>query len=210
MKVDLPALTDSYDTFVFDFDGVIKDSVPAKSNSFELLFSSYPDVIPRIVAHHLSNGGIPRSEKIPLYMSWCGIDLTPSNITNYITEFSSIVVSLVVDSPYVPGIFNYLEYLSSRSKFLYILSATPQQELQDIVSSLSLSFYFQPDNIIGHPSPKSAVLQSLSTSSSVIFFGDSFSDYKASITSSTDFVFCFTNPSIDSSNISASSIPNFL
>ncbi|WP_071961579.1 HAD hydrolase-like protein [Synechococcus sp. RS9916] len=196
MQFDLRASIDNYDTFVFDFDGVIKDSVPAKSKAFSLLFSSYPSVLPRIVAHHLANGGISRDYKLPLYMSWCGIDPSDINVSTYTSSFSSIVSSLVINSPFVLGIYNYLEFLSSNSKRLYILSATPQQEIIDISLALQLTQYFSTKNIYGHPATKSSILQRLSLTSPVLFFGDSLSDFQSSIDSNVDFVFCSTNPSV--------------
>ena len=52
----------------WDFDGVIKDSVPVKTEAFRKLFLSYgADITDKVVKHHLANGGVSRFKKIPYY-----------------------------------------------------------------------------------------------------------------------------------------------
>jgi phosphoglycolate phosphatase-like HAD superfamily hydrolase len=56
-----------------DFDGVIKESVEAKSAAFVHLFEGFgDDVSKRVRSHHEANGGMSRFEKIPMYLGWAG------------------------------------------------------------------------------------------------------------------------------------------
>ena len=53
---------------IFDFDGVIVDSVGIKSDAFAHLYNSYGTQIEnKVVEHHEKNGGLSREEKIKYY-----------------------------------------------------------------------------------------------------------------------------------------------
>ena len=53
---------------IFDFDGVIADSVDVKTQAFIKIYSKYgKSVVKKVVDHHESNGGISRFEKFYLY-----------------------------------------------------------------------------------------------------------------------------------------------
>ena len=59
-----------YNLIIFDFDGVIKNSLEVKSKAFERLFESYGKLITKkIKAHHKKNEGLSRYKKIPIYLS---------------------------------------------------------------------------------------------------------------------------------------------
>ena len=56
------------DSIIFDFDGVIVDSVHIKTEAFIALYSTYPDHIKnKVKLHHLENTGISRYKKIYFY-----------------------------------------------------------------------------------------------------------------------------------------------
>ena len=53
---------------IFDFDGVIAESVHIKSSAFSDLYKSYgEDIVKRVVKHHEANGGMSRYKKIRYY-----------------------------------------------------------------------------------------------------------------------------------------------
>ena len=53
---------------VFDFDGVIVDSVPIKTEAFRELYWPYgEEVVHKVAEHHIKNGGLPRSKKFKIY-----------------------------------------------------------------------------------------------------------------------------------------------
>ena len=54
---------------IFDFDGVICESVNVKTIAFKKLFADYPEHQDRIVEYHLVNGGISRYEKLRILQS---------------------------------------------------------------------------------------------------------------------------------------------
>jgi beta-phosphoglucomutase-like phosphatase (HAD superfamily) len=100
---------DSYQMILWDFDGVIKDSVEVKSLAFEELFKPYGEkVVRKIVAHHESHGGMSRFEKIPLYLSWAGVKISSDLVRIFCNRFSQLVSGSVVESPWMPGVYEYL------------------------------------------------------------------------------------------------------
>ena len=53
---------------IFDFDGVIAESVQIKSDAFASLYEQYGDnIVKKVIEHHEANGGMSRFEKIRLY-----------------------------------------------------------------------------------------------------------------------------------------------
>ena len=51
--------------FIFDFDGVIVDSVDIKTEAFGEIYSHYgPSISEKVKSYHIENGGLSRYEKI--------------------------------------------------------------------------------------------------------------------------------------------------
>ncbi len=184
----------NYKLIIWDFDGVIKSSNEAKSSSFTDLFVDIDQKVKKkIEYHHYQNGGVSRYKKIPIYLSYNGISVTQENIDFYAQKFSNIVVRKVIESEWVPGIPKVFDLIENEgfSKNV-ILSATPQSELEFIIEKLKIGKYFI--EIIGTSSNKSLNILRLLESNSIqpnecVFIGDSYSDYKASLTSNIDFIY---------------------
>ena len=53
---------------VFDFDGVLAESVDIKTRAFALLFRDEgEEVVRKVIDFHLKNGGVSRFEKIKFF-----------------------------------------------------------------------------------------------------------------------------------------------
>ena len=53
---------------IFDFDGVVLESLNVKTNAFKKLYEPYgSDISKKVVEHHLENGGVSRFDKIKFY-----------------------------------------------------------------------------------------------------------------------------------------------
>jgi phosphoglycolate phosphatase-like HAD superfamily hydrolase len=145
-------------TVVFwDFDGVIKDSVEVKSTAFEKLFLPYgAEIALRVRRHHEANGGISRFEKMPLYLSWAGLPVAGRRVQEFCNEFSVLVLQAVVDSPWVPGVREFL--LSQHAQQYFVLvTATPQAEILQILDILGIGACFR--EIHGAPAKKSETIR---------------------------------------------------
>jgi len=160
----------------WDFDGVIKDSVEVKSEAFERLFSPFGNQTSRkIRAHHEANGGMSRFDKLPIYLGWAGQNLSKQNIDKYEKKFSLLVKEKVINSDWVAGVYSFLKSNYKKQQF-FLLTATPQQEIEDIVSKINISDFFI--EIIGSPVKKKDAIKRIMVNFSIapeesLMIGDS-------------------------------------
>lgn len=178
-----------YKYFIFDFDGIIKESIEAKTKSYINLFSEYKFAIPLIKEHHHNNGGISRFEKIPLYLNFCKLTTTKRLVDHYLKKFSENVFQLVIDSNWVPGVLEFIEEIEDKKK-IYIVSATPEDEIRIISKKIGLNVPLS--NIYGSPSSKIKNINKFfkkKCKNDYVFFGDSFSDSIAANEFSIDFAY---------------------
>lgn len=141
----------------WDFDGVIKDSVGAKSEAFEELFRPYgKGLAARVREHHEAHGGVSRFEKIPLYLAWAGEQATEERIREFCDRFSALALQAVIDSPWVAGVREYLALNHPRQYFV-LVSATPQAEIEHILEVLGLAPWFR--EVHGAPKKKANALK---------------------------------------------------
>jgi phosphoglycolate phosphatase-like HAD superfamily hydrolase len=140
----------------WDFDGVIKDSVEVKSEGFERLFLPYgKEVASRVRRHHEAHGGMSRYQKIPVYLEWVGEVVTPAAVEDFCSRFSQMVLQAVIDSPWVPGVREYLRAHSARQCFV-LLTATPQEEIETILGALGIAACFA--EVCGAPRSKAQAI----------------------------------------------------
>jgi len=182
MKNSLKQLLNDSSTIFFDFDGVIKDSVDIKTSAFKELFSTYDqNIVDLIESHHIENGGLSRFDKIPLYLSWAGESVIKENIDKYCQKFSMLVMQSVIDSPWVPGVRQFLKSNYDKKNFI-IVTATPKDEIDEILKKLGMSDFFIA--VYGSPIPKNDALNSALRDfkidqSKALMIGDSYSDFEA-------------------------------
>ena len=175
----------------WDFDGVIKDSVAVKSDIFEQLFLPFGAAISaRVRKHHEANGGISRFGKIPIYLEWSDQILSTELIDEYADKFSQLVKHKVIDSKWVAGILDYLNKNSHKQQF-FLVTATPQQEIEEILSALNIIHFFK--EVIGSPSNKDEAIKYLLhrykvTPDQSIMIGDSITDYNAATKNRVPFI----------------------
>ena len=177
---------------IWDFDGVIKDSVLIKSNGFEKLFEPYGlKIVNKVKKHHKENEGISRYVKIPLYLSWISKDMSKKNIKIFYNKYSEIVFDKVIKSPWVPGVKVFLEK-NPYNQIFVLISATPENELKKIISKLKINKCFKA--IYGSPKIKlnqiKKILKKFNISSKdTLMIGDTISDYNAAKSNNINFIF---------------------
>lgn len=166
----------------WDFDGVIKDSVEVKSDAFEQLFVPYGgEVASRVRQHHEAHGGMSRFEKMPIYLGWAGQGIDKETIDIFCERFAGLVQQAVIDSPWVPGVSEFLLRNHDRQRFV-LVTATPQEEMERILAALAISHCFQ--EVHGAPKRKSASISDVllrwhCPPAHALMIGDSESDFKA-------------------------------
>ena len=179
-----------YNCVFWDFDGVIKDSLKVKTQSFIEIFSQFDEGLQKkIKEHHLNNAGISRFIKIPLYLEWAN-QLNDENEKKYLEEFKKITVQKVIDSPWTEGVIKILKGKRNYQKF-YIVTGTPQEEIEYILSKLNIKEIF--DEIFGSPSNKTTVVERIIKKTGLsneeyLMIGDGITDYEASRNNEIDFL----------------------
>ena len=182
---------------IFDFDGVIAESVHIKSDAFASLYKQYGDnIITKVIEHHEANGGMSRFEKIKLYHgSYLNKAITNKEIEELATQFSKLVVKKVIDSPYVPGVFKFIQ--KSYEKYnLFISTGTPTNEMEEILIGRGIAEYFI--EIHGSPEEKSVHISKIMSKynyqpDELIFYGDANTDIEAAKQSNVPFVLIKNN-----------------
>jgi len=177
---------------IFDFDGVIAESVQVKTDAFAALYVTYgKDIVDRVVEHHESNGGMSRFEKIKIYHGlFLNKTITEGEITDLANQFSELVVEKVIAAPYVIGALEYIQKCYKQYK-LFISTGTPTEEMKQILEGRKIAQYFT--DIFGSPVKKNVHINNIESryglrSNELIFYGDSNSDLDAAENANIAFV----------------------
>ena len=170
--------------FVFDFDGVLADSVNIKADAFAEMYRKFGrDTEDKVITHHMTNGGMSRYEKFKFYHSeFLNITLTLTDLNLLSSRFSSIVFDKVVKAAEIPGAEKFLENVCGYGKLCVVNSATPEGEIKAIIEERGMNAFFS--HVVGSPSSKNENLMKLLLlhkvePSNAIFFGDADADFLA-------------------------------
>ncbi|MFM7600942.1 MAG: HAD family hydrolase [Pseudanabaena sp.] len=181
-----------YDAIVFDFDGVLVESVDVKTQAFGALYAEYGDrIVERVKAYHLLHGGVSRFEKFRYYHEvLLGKTLTKEEELRLGNLFSQYVEDAVVEAVYVSGAYEFLEN-NYQSIPLFVASGTPDQELKRIVSRRKMSDYFV--SVHGSPAQKGDIIQNILSqynfvADRVLMVGDAIADYEGAIAAGVKFI----------------------
>ncbi len=202
MRKQKKAILDMIKAFIFDFDGVIVDSVDIKTKAFARLFEDEgKEIVDKVTSYHLNNAGISRYEKLKhIYKEIINKPLSRETFRELCRRFESMVVENVINAPFIKGADEFLKGNATRFKF-FLVSATPQEEIQVITRRKNIRVFFK--RIYGAPiqkaeAVKDILLKEKLRSCDVIYVGDALSDYEAAkdnslrfiaVTSSADSVF---------------------
>lgn len=180
------------DAIIFDFDGVLAESVDVKGQAFyELYEDAGKDIQDKVLAFHEANGGVSRYDKIRYYeQTLCGRTPTEESVQSRAERFSQIVEQRVIESDWVKGAKDFLE-THSHTIPCYIASATPEDELRRITDRRMMSHYFE--GIFGTPKKKSANLKMIIedngySAERVLMIGDAITDFDAAQINGTQFL----------------------
>jgi HAD superfamily hydrolase (TIGR01549 family) len=177
---------------IFDFDGVIVDSVDVKAQAFAALFHDCSADIQRcVIDFHRRFSGMSRYEKIQrLYKQFRDQVLTLQEVEEQVEKFSKICFEKVVRSAYIIGAHEFLSTYSSQYD-CYIASGTPEEELRAIVEQRHLTAYFK--GVFGTPREKTAICRAILDQkgyrpNQTVMIGDTLVDYKAAVACGMHFI----------------------
>lgn len=181
---------------IFDYDGVIAESVHVKTEAFAELYMPFGNkVVNSVVKHHEANGGMSRFEKFKIYhKDFLKQDLTESDIDKLSQKFTDLVLQKVIDSPFVRGAFEFISNNYTYYDF-FISTATPTEEIESILLSQDIRKYFL--EVYGSPEKKdihiSKILQKHNyKNDEVVFIGDTPSDRDAAVKNKIHFIGRYT------------------
>ncbi len=175
----------------FDFDGVILESVDIKGWAFGKLFENHTEHVDEIVAFHFANGGMSRFDKFRcIYKNILNKPLPDEEFDALCFKFSDLAFKRVLKCEFVPGALEFLEKHYKKTK-LYIITGTPQDEIERIVDIRGLGKYFK--GVYGSPTGKAfwakkIIMQEKLNYETTIFIGDAMSDYNAAMENKVKFV----------------------
>jgi len=178
-------------SIIFDFDGVICESVDIKTKAFRKLFEDHPEHVDKIVEYHMRNGGLSRFEKFKvIFKDFLKEPLTEERSKELGENFSTYVYDAVIKAPLVKGSKEFLEKYYQRFS-LFIVSGTPQEEMRDIVQAKGLAKYFS--KVYGSPKGKGELIKTVLNENefeknNVIYVGDSMTDYDGAKEAGVDFI----------------------
>lgn len=181
-----------FDAIVFDFDGVLVESVDVKTRAFAALYAEFgPEIERQVIVHHLANGGISRHVKFKHYHeNLLGLEYTETIGKTLSAKFSRLVVDAIVAAPFVAGAQVFLENFHRRLP-LFIASGTPNGELREIVHRRGMQQYFE--SIHGTPATKGEIIKDIVRSkvlapARVLMVGDALADLDGAREAGTAFV----------------------
>lgn len=176
---------------LFDFDGVLAESVNIKTEAFRQMYLSHgADFAQKVVDHHLVNGGMSRYEKVKVYNGeWLGEVMNQEKIQLLSQTFSDLVVDGVVNSKEVIGTSDFLN--SSLDYKKYIITGTPTIEIQTILERRNMNHFFE--KIYGSPEKKDFWVKEILKNENIlpeqcVFIGDALADYNAATGNNITFI----------------------
>ncbi len=195
--LQLENFLNNYNFFIWDFDGVIKESLEVKGSAYIDLFKNKITNLEKqkILNHHNQNIGESRYTKIPKYMEFCSVIINENAINKYLNKYSEIVAHKVVNSPWVEDVRDFLEK-NAKLKNFFLVSSTPQLELELIIKELKFDQIFK--EIYGEPHKKQVTFRKIlrehnEKNNNFIALGDSTVDYNAAKSNKVDFLLRQTN-----------------
>jgi len=169
---------------IFDFDGVILDSVPLKTEAFRKLFADYTiEKVEKLIEFHLENGGVSRYEKIKYFFNvLLNKNINDDLILEYAKKYSRLTKKELTNSKYL--INDSFEFIKQNyQKYnMHIASGADENDLKYICNKLNLTRYFITIN--GSPIKKGEIIKNILKSykykkNETIMIGDSITDFDA-------------------------------
>lgn len=178
---------------IFDFDGVIIDSMHIRDYGFRKIFRNYPkEKVEKLIRYHRLNGGLSRFDKIKyFYNTILEEEISDDKLYKYTEEFSIIMKDKLISEDIL--IHDSIKFISknyNRYNF-HIASGSEENELNYICNKLNISSYFK--SIYGSPMNKVDIVKKIINENNykneyTILIGDSINDYEASLKNKIRFI----------------------
>lgn len=187
---------------LWDFDGVLMDSMSVRDEGFRKVLAQYPEQqIIDLMSYHHANGGLSRYVKFRYFFEQIRKEEADEALLRKLAiEFSDIMLDLLIDPALL--IKDSLNFIKRHYKHIpmHIVSGSDGDELRFICKQLQIDHYFQ--SIHGSPIPKKELIYNLLKrmnyqASKTVLIGDSINDYEAAIANALFFL-GYNNKELDS------------
>lgn len=183
---------DTIKNILWDFDGVLMDSMPVRDKGFEIVLKEHSkEEVERLMQYHRQNGGLSRYVKFRYFFEKIkGRKINEEEVNEYASRFSEVMYENLIDENLL--IENSLQFVRGNYKQynMHIVSGSDQKELRHICQKLGIDKYF--NSIHGSPTPKKKLVKDLLLENQykleeTILIGDSINDYEAAVENGISF-----------------------
>lgn len=162
-----------------DFDGVIVESNQIKDRAFSKIFGGLPQH-EQIMSYHRLHNHVCRQDKFRHILgSILKEPFREAEVAELSKKFSELTREEIIKCSFVKGAEDFIKHFSSKYP-LYVVSATPIDELRIIMEARKLSGYFK--GIYGAPAGKAEIFAGIIKTEDIslgdlLYIGDSKEDY---------------------------------
>ncbi len=174
-----------YRSIIYDFDGVILDTVAAKVDAFAQVYRDEdPSRISEIRAYAEANGGMSRYEKFRYFESALfGRPLSEGRLEELCAQYRTAVETAVASARFIDGALETIVGLHGIVS-QHVVSAAPEDELRSALTERGLLGRFK--SIGGAPRSKRAEFRRILSedgveAGAVLAIGDSLMEYHAAV-----------------------------
>lgn len=173
-----------FKNILWDFDGVILDSMPIRDLGFVKIFNQFnKSEVDELLKFHRENGGLSRFVKIKYFFNQIRKEeVSEEVILDYAAKFSIVMRQLLIDPTLL--IQDSLQYIKDNyNEFnFHIVSGSEQEELRFLCQELEIDKYFK--SIHGSPTSKEQLVRNVIENNnylkeSTLLIGDSYNDLEA-------------------------------
>ena len=169
---------------LFDFDGVIIDSMHVRDEGFRTIVEGHDEaLIDKFIAYHRYNAGLSRYVKIRyFYETLLGKIISDDEVNVLADKFSHIMKQRLVSSDVlIPETIDFIKNIYEQIP-LHIVSGSDEQELNFLCKKLNIDSYFV--TLEGSPTPKNELVKNIMNTynynpKETLLIGDSINDYDA-------------------------------
>lgn len=177
---------------LWDFDGVILDSMPTRGYGFKKVLEDYPDnEVEKLLVFHKENGGLSRYVKFRYFFEEVRDEsFSEEKLSRLAKSYSEIMRKKLCEREnLISETVNYIKK-NQHSFTMHIVSGSDGNELRYLCNQLNISHYFK--TIEGSPTPKIKLIGNLIqkfnyTPKELCLIGDSKNDLEAAEANKIDF-----------------------
>ena len=181
------------DAIIFDFDGVLVESVSVKTQAFGDMYTEHgAEVVTQVEDYHLNHAGVSRFDKFRYFQTEIlgGPPLNDQEVADLAEKFSRLVTDKVVAAPMVAGAQAFLDSCRHRLP-MFVVTGTPTTEMGVILERRELNEYFK--DYWGSPTDKSKNIATLLRkhdllASRCVMIGDARADLEGAVSNSVSFL----------------------